>query len=157
MAALSGVSPSAVGRHRKHIAARIRVGTARQDGTAAEQLARDWFDNIAKLQAETQEYLRDAKKAVRFQHTGRDEYTSFRDIAAMAPALSQAHRNAELVGQATKILSDAPSTSGGVQVSIVIPGAGSLRAAVQVKRVEASPSSGSDLLLDEQTIIVDKS
>ncbi len=146
------LSPTAVMRHAQlHLAPRLSKALERR----ADKQADVFMERHEHLFGEALKYIEDAKGAVKMQRVTVDtdagpqeRYQAFRDVGAMAPALTAATALQRVLGDATGRFAQAPAGAGvHVNLQVVIPRAIGETAGGQVEPaidVELLPSSDPD-------------
>mgnify|MGYP001570762299 CR=1 FL=1 len=122
-----GLSHISLYRHAKtHLAAKVKAAVARRQ----EKDADVFMERHEHLYAESLQYIQDAKGAVKMQRVTVDteegpqeRYQAFRDVGAMAPAITAATQLQRVLGDATARFVQAGGAGGAVNVNlqIVIP------------------------------------
>lgn len=177
LAARHNLNERAMDRHKKtHLPARILRAVERRQKAEAERPAKiqakkedSFLDRMNFLMDESKQYVLDAHGAVKMQKVTvkeeqpdgsivkSEEYREFRDIGAMAPALTAAKSITELYGQATGELNKTQDLDRKPFVVIIANQQVSHRSvaeSIQASHATYDPSQQSPLLEDAQTIDV---
>lgn len=129
-----GFSEAAVRRHKEnHIPVKLARAAERKQAKTEDV----FMERHEHLYREALQYVEDAKSAVKMQKVTeetetdsgiklQDRYQPFRDVGAMAPALTAATALQRVLGDATARFSQAAAGTGNVQVLVVMPRANEL-------------------------------
>jgi hypothetical protein len=151
------VSPHAIIRHREnHLASRLQAGAIRRGAT----LENEFFDLYQHVKSKVVQFIADAEQAVKFELTGHElceggeqvtrlpVYEKFRDLGPMGAALAQAHKNLEILGRVSGVLTEGASVVNNTTI-VVSPSIRALQSASEPAAIAASCERVDDTAEDD--------